>query len=94
MTDVSEYRLADNTAATSLDDDAMVVLHLSNQTYFELNETGALLWEFLSEENAATEDELVDTVVDAYPGADQEAVTEDVRAFLTSMQDADLVEDA
>lgn len=92
MTDVRHYRLSDQTAATALDDDSMVVLHVGDQTYFELNETGALLWEFLSEENTATEDELVGAVVGAYEEADRHAVTEDVRTFLTSMQDADLIE--
>lgn len=94
MTDASEYRLAEHTASTALDDDSTVVLHLNTQTYFELNETGALLWDVLSEEDAATENDLVNAVADAYPDADRSAVTEDVRAFLTSMQDADLVNEA
>lgn len=85
------YTPSPHAAATSVDETTTVVLHLSSQAYFELNAPARRLWDHL--QNApASEAELIDVLAEAYEDADRDAIARDVRAFLQSMQEADLIQ--
>ena len=59
--DVSEDN-AMHATATALDADSAVVLDLKSQTYYELNETGYVLWAYLQEHDQATASELAEAL--------------------------------
>ena len=86
------FRRSPNAVSTEVDDDATVVLHLSTQTYFTLNETGEVLWAYLDRHETATERDLVDALLDHVTAeVDSSQVEADVQAFVESMREADLI---
>lgn len=86
------FRRSPDAVSTPVDDDATVVLHLSTQTYFTLNATGEVLWEYLDDHETATKRDLVEALLDhVTTDVDRSQVEADVQAFLTSMREADLI---
>jgi len=86
------FRRSPDAVSTPVDDGATVVLHLSTQTYFTLNATGEVLWEYLDDHETATKRDLVAALLDhVTTDVDPAQVEADVQAFLTSMRDADLI---
>lgn len=55
-----------------------------------VNETGAFLWKQM--EKGATEDELVQALIDNYEGVDEALARQSVKEFLQSIQEADCFE--
>ena len=85
--------------ATTLDENTAVVLDLNDQTYYELNASGYVLWQHLEVEEEATVSDLV-TVLRNYAASlreeptssvSREMATEQVHTFLATMHDADLI---
>ena len=82
------YARNNRVIATRLDEETAVLLHLDQQNYYSLNETGARIWELLPDHPTA--DALVDALGDEFDGAsgDIEAA---VTAFLDEMTTADII---
>ena len=68
----------------------IVVLDLSGNEYFELNPTGALLWERLAD-GPRTSEELEQVIDEAY-GVGSERARADVAAFVATLNDHELLE--
>jgi hypothetical protein len=68
--------------------DELVVLELSTSTYLTLNGSAKHLWIRLAE--GATPGELTTTLTDRYPITVEQA-SSDVRAFLTSLSERELL---
>lgn len=60
---MTRYRIVPDALSASLSDGA-VLLHLYTKRYFSLNETGSRIWSLL--EQQATDDEIVDALVQEY----------------------------
>ena len=56
-----------------------------------LNDTGAFLWERL--ERGATEDELVQAILENYTDVDEETARSSVREFVNTLLEADCLDD-
>ena len=56
-----------------------------------LNDTGAFLWERL--ERGATEDELVQAILESYTDVDEETARSSVREFVDTLREADCLDD-
>ncbi len=65
--------------------DELLVLNLGVSRYFQVNPSGTLLWEMLGDDQAATEDDLVNALTGAFD-VDDETATADVRAFLDALR--------
>ncbi len=59
------------------------------KSVIRLNETGAFLWNKLSED--ATEDELVDAILNEYD-VDRDTASDDIRRFVEKLEDAGIIE--
>lgn len=70
-------------------DGDLVILDLRSSTYMTTNASGAVLMKELTEER--TDDELVQTLVDAY-GITQDQAEADVRSFIQVLTDGGLLE--
>jgi hypothetical protein len=73
------------------DDGELVVFELSTTTYLTLNGTARQLWGRLSE--GATSDELIGSLLEAHPISRDQA-SADVHAFLASLVERDLIDQA
>ena len=74
MPDSPTYRPASAVASTQIDGTTTVLLHLSKQTYFELNRTGSRLWQLIGESGGVGVEKLTDVL---YKEALQEASPEE-----------------
>lgn len=95
-------RCAAHATATALDADSAVVLDLNSQTYYELNETGYVIWSYLQEHGPATAPELA-KALRAHANAESDAADPKLsqatarahtNTFLQSMRAAQLIEPA
>lgn len=68
--------------------EGVILLHLEDSAYMELNETGAHLWHRLLD--GATADELVASLVDSFD-VDEEVARGDVVALVAEFREAGLV---
>jgi hypothetical protein len=68
--------------------DEVVALDLSDSVYLAINKSGGRLWPALVE--GATREELVSTLIDGY-GISSEEAAKDVDAFLSSLDERDLL---
>lgn len=91
MSTPTTYRCASSVAATQVDDTSTVLLHLSTQTYYQLNQTGTRLWQYVDDNGGATMPELVDTLHDGRADVSRADVQSDVKAFLRDLTEADLL---
>lgn len=66
-----------------------VLLSLPDELYFELNESGAVLWQGLGE--AETETELCTLLARRYPGVPGWQLADDVEDFLAAIREQGLV---
>lgn len=73
---------------TPLKNGESVLLHLTTQTYFSLNETGTRIWSHL--ENNLTLSEVADELVKVYDISQQQAA-ESVLALTSALYDEKLV---
>jgi len=94
MSASATYRCASSVAATQVDDTSTVLLHLSTQTYFELNRTGTQLWQYVDEHDGATMPELVEVLHNDREDVSRDEVRAEVQAFLQDLTDAELLEEA
>ena len=69
-------------------DDRMVLVHLSSNRIFELNETGARIWELL-QKGVATEDLLAQIPKEFE--ADHESLNEEIKNLLNDLETENLI---
>lgn len=67
----------------------MMVCHTVAVEFFRLNVTGAQIWEICDE---STIDDIVKRLIEDYPGEDYDRLTEEVQRFISSLEEAGLVE--
>lgn len=91
MSSSTTYCLCPSVAATHVDDASMVLLHLSKQTYFQLNRTGTRLWTYVDENDGATIRELVEALHAGREDVSRAEVQADVKAFLHDLMAEDLL---
>ncbi len=72
----------------TLDDEA-VLLNLSNEHYYGLNELGLKLWELLEKHNSV--DQLVETMLQEYEVSREELV-QDINELLSDLEENDLIQ--
>ena len=70
-------------------DDELVIMELESQAIITLNPTGRLVWEML--EGAATFDEILALIGDAFPDEDKDSLKTDIQAVLDTLIEARLV---
>lgn len=89
MTDILNVRwqISDQAIANTVGEE-MVVLHLSNGTYFGLDPVGALLWESLS--HGELPSHACEVILSRYE-IDRETVENDLREFLGELAEGDLI---
>ena len=92
MTDVLnvQWQISDQAIANSVGEE-MVVLHLTNGTYFGLDPVGALLWEALAKGEPPRA--ACDAILDRYE-VDRATVEDDLRQFLGELAEGDLITQA
>lgn len=73
--------------------DGAVLFAPDTETYFSLNEVGALVWELLGEGCASLE-ELCSRILEAFPDAPAYEVRGDVTSLLAELDSAGLLERA
>ena len=69
-----------------------MLLHLSEQTYFELNRTGTRLWHHLDEHGEVPLSALVDLLDDDQKNVSRADVRADVESFLQALIQKNLLE--
>lgn len=69
----------------------MVLLHLSKQTYFELNKTGTRLWQHADEEGTVTVAELAHALKESHGDMPRSQIRTDVESFVRDMTQAGLL---
>jgi hypothetical protein len=85
------YRIASDAVATEMED-AMVVLLLSEQELFELNRTGATVWQALQEKGALPVPAMARAVADRHPDVSSERAARDVQNFVGVLLERGLLE--
>lgn len=86
------FHRSSDAVSTELDDSATVVLHLRTQSYFKLNTTAQLLWNALDTSERVVVSDLVDVLLNHVADeVSRDQAKQDVEAFLSSMQQADLI---
>ena len=88
---VKKFIAREDVVFTDLDDGSAVLLHLETKYYFSLNETGSFLWKLLEQETGATEDEMVNELIEAFDVAQDRAKT-DVAEFLGQLSEQGLID--
>lgn len=83
----SSVGIPSNVVSKKVDAD-IVVLNLDDGTYFKLNETGAVVWEHLSQ--GKTIEDVIHIVLNKYESS-YEAVKEDVISLISSLRDEELL---
>jgi hypothetical protein len=82
-------RLRSDSVAWNAVGEDVVVLDLASSTYFSTNATGTVLWKLLA--SGASRSELVNALVARF-AVDQETIEQDVDAFLSDLEQAQLLE--
>lgn len=92
MTDILDisWKITDQVIANSVGDE-IVVLHLTNGTYFGLDPVGALVWETLA--NGGHPRRACDLILERYD-IDCGTAEADVREFLGELAEGDLIAQA
>jgi hypothetical protein len=70
-------------------DDETVLLHLTTETYYGLDDIGTRVWQLLGEHGEI--DPVVASIVDEY-GADEAVVRTDIERFVGELAEAGLIE--
>ena len=82
------YRRTDSFDQEELDDE-LVIMELESQAIVTLNPTGRLVWEMLK--GAATCDEILALIAEAFPDVDRGSLKTDIQAVLDTLVAARLV---
>lgn len=92
MTDIlnARWQISDQAIANTVGDE-MVVLHLTNGTYFGLDPIGALLWDTLA--GGGLPSTACDLIVERYEVA-RETAENDLRRFIGELAEGDLITQA
>jgi hypothetical protein len=70
-------------------DGVMVLCHTASNTFFELNQTGALVWSMCDGSAVAA---VIERLRAAYPHEDRDQVAIDVRNIILALEEARLLE--
>ena len=70
-------------------DGVMVLCHTESNEFFELNQTGAIVWSVCDERGL---EDVVERIREAYPNEDHDRLTTDVRDLILSLEEASLLE--
>jgi Tfp pilus assembly pilus retraction ATPase PilT len=70
-------------------DGVMVLCHTASNAFFELNQTGALVWSMCDE---SAVEAIVEHLRGAYPHEDRDQVAIDVRNIILALEEARLLE--
>lgn len=87
---MAPYRPSSEVVSTEIDEEESVLLSLETQQYYSLNETGARIWELLSDGHDA---EAIAAALTEEWATTQEEALEYVQSFLRELSDEGLVEE-
>lgn len=81
-------QIPSNIVSKTVDED-IVVLNLDDGTYFKLNETGAVIWDYLSK--GKTIEDIIQVILKKFESS-YEVVKEDVISLISSLRDENLIQ--